>query len=118
MYIDYFARSFNRNEKRFIVEVHYSSQIIGLFFKVIDQDLFSKEIITVDTNTNLITLVTKLSTQHITDQLFVQKDIRGFEKDFFYIFKPNEKRLWHKAIAHLDVNEFDDAILKAGRNEI
>ena len=118
VYIDYFARSFNRNEKRFIVEVHYSSQIIGMFFKVIDQDLFSKEIITVDTNTNLITLVTKLSTQHITDQLFVQKDIRGFEKDFFYIFKPNEKRLWHKAIAHLDVNEFDDAILKAGRNEI
>ena len=54
----------------------------------------------------------------ITKQLFVQKDVRGFEKDYFYIFKPNEKRLWHKAIGYLDVNEFADVILKAGRDTI
>ena len=39
----------------------------------------------------------------------------GFQKDGFYIVKPNEKRLWHKAIAHLDLNEFTDVILTAGK---
>ena len=55
-----------------------------------------------------------LSPTKLTEQLFVQKDIRGFEKDYFYIIKPNERRLWHKAIAHIDVNEFADAMFKAG----
>ena len=87
-----------------------------MFFKVIDSKQFRKEIDTAPTDNNLLAFVAKLSSQQITDQLFVQKDLRGFDKEYFYIFKPNERRLWHRAIAHLDVNEFDDAILKAGRN--
>jgi hypothetical protein len=55
-----------------------------------------------------------LSSGQITHNLFVQKDLRGFEKNGFYIVKPNEKRLWHRAIAHLDVNEFANAMLKEG----
>ena len=116
VYIDHFANSFNRDGKRFVVEIHYSQQIIGMFFKVIDSKQFHKEIDTAPTDNNLLAFVAKLSSQQITDQLFVQKDLRGFDKEYFYIFKPNERRLWHRAIAHLDVNEFDDAILKAGRN--
>ena len=45
----------------------------------------------------------------------MKKDIRGFEKEYYYVVKPNEKRLWHKALGYLDVNEFADARLKAGR---
>ena len=116
VYIDRFASSFNRNGKRFMVDIHYSEQMIGVFFRVIDEKDFAKEILVSRTDDNLFALATKLSSQRITDQLFVQKDIRGFEKDFFYVIKPNEKRLWHKAIAHLDVNEFDGAMLRAGRN--
>ena len=116
VYIDRFASSFNRNGKRFMVDIHYSEQMIGMFFRVIDEKDFAKEILVSRTDDNLFALATKLSSQRITDQLFVQKDIRGFEKDFFYVIKPNEKRLWHRAIAHLDVNEFDGAMLRAGRN--
>ena len=116
VYIDRFASSFNRNGKRFMVDIHYSEQMIGVFFRVIDEKDFAKEILVSRTDDNLFALATKLSSQRITDQLFVQKDIRGFEKDFFYVIKPNEKRLWHRAIAHLDVNEFDGAMLRAGRN--
>lgn len=114
VYIDHFAKSFNRNGKRFIVDIHYSKQMIGMFFKIIDEKDFTEEIPTPKTDNKLFTLATKFSSQRITDQLFVQKDIRGFDKDFFYIIKPNERRLWHKAIAHLDVNEFADAILRTG----
>ena len=116
VFIDRFASSFNRNGKRFMVDIHYSEQMIGMFFRVIDEKDFAKEILVSRTDDNLFALATKLSSQRITDQLFVQKDIRGFEKDFFYVIKPNEKRLWHRAIAHLDVNEFDGAMLRAGRN--
>lgn len=114
VYIDRYAKSFNRNGKRFMVDIHYSEQMIGMFFRVIDEKDFTEEIHVSQTDNNLLALATKLSSQRITDQLFVQKDIRGFEKEFFYVFKPNEKRLWHKAIAHLDVNEFSDAMLRAG----
>lgn len=61
----------------------------------------------------------KVGSEKVTDKLFIQKDIRDFDKNGtdFFIFKPNEKRLWHKAIGYLDVNEFSDAILKAGKNK-
>ena len=119
VYIDRYAKSLNRNGKRFMVDIHYSEQMIGMFFRVIDEKDFTEEIHVSQTDNNLLAMATKLSSQRITDRLFVQKDIRGFEKEFFYVFKPNEKRLWHKAIAHLDVNEFSDAMLRAGgdRNE-
>lgn len=64
--------------------------------------------------TDLWNRIIALSANQVTNRLFVQKDIRGFTSDSFYIFKPNEKRLWHRAIAYVDVNEFAEAMLKAG----
>ena len=69
-------------------------------------------------NNDIIQLLSSIGTERITDRLFVQKDIRGFEKDGFYIIKPNEQILWHKAIAHLDINEFVDAVLVAGKKSV
>lgn len=116
VYIDRFANSFNKIGKRFAVEVLYSQQCIGMLFRVVDEKDFVSEYELSECDNPLLASAINLSSTRITDQLFVQKDIRGFEKEFFYVFKPNEKRLWHKAIAHLDVNEFDDAMLRAGRN--
>lgn len=116
VYIDRFAKSFNRNGKRFMVDIHYSEQMIGMFFRVINEQDFTEEIPDPKIDDTLLALAAELSSQRITDRLFVQKDVRGFEKDFFYVIKPNEKRLWHKAIARLDVNEFDDAMLRVGRD--
>lgn len=116
IFIDRFANSFNKIGKRFAVKVLYSQQYIGMLFKVVGEKDFVNEYELSECDNPLLSAAIKLSSTRITDQLFVQKDIRGFEKEFFYVFKPNEKRLWHKAIAHLDVNEFDDAMLRAGRN--
>lgn len=52
-----------------------------------------------------------LSVENLSDQLYLRKDIRGFEKDGFYVVKPCDQRLWHKAVAYVDVQEFVDAIL-------
>ncbi|MBS1666297.1 MAG: N-6 DNA methylase [Bacteroidetes bacterium] len=103
---------------KFIVEIWHTKQIVGMFFKTVNDSDGAKQITWINKQNNedeILSLLTKVSSDKITDKLFIQKDIRGFEKDYFYIVKPNERRLWHKAIAHLDVNEFADAILKAGR---
>lgn len=59
----------------------------------------------------LTALLLALSAENLSDQLYLRKDIRGFEKDGFYVVKPCDQRLWHKAVAYVDVQEFVDAIL-------
>ena len=53
----------------------------------------------------------KLSVEELSDNLYLRKDIRGFEENGFYIVKPCDQRLWHPAVAYVDVEEFVDAIL-------
>jgi hypothetical protein len=61
----------------------------------------------------------KLSISQITTDatnehnLFIQKDIKGFEENSFYIIKPNEYKCWHRAMAWYDVAEIREAILGA-----
>lgn len=120
-YIDIFLGRFNDAYEKFDLELHaeiiHSSQILGVFFKL--RAKTRKDLPTVwksSSNSDILKKIVSLGTEKITDQLFIQKDIRGFEKDGFYIIKPNEKRLWHNAIGYLDVNEFADAMLTSGKN--
>jgi hypothetical protein len=113
LFLDRFKGSFTSINKMLIVEIWHTDQIVGMFFKVVRKSDKQKEIDWKDKKNDMdsfFQVILNLSSEKITDQLFVQKDIRGFEKEFFYIFKPNEKRLWHKAIGYLDVNEFADAM--------
>ena len=118
LYINRFSSSFNNKGKRFIVEIWYTKQIIGMFFRTIDERDFIEniKIENQQTESEIIQFIIKLGGEQITNRLFIQKDIRGFEKDCFYVIKPNEKRLWHKAIGYLDVDEFADAILRTERD--
>ena len=120
IYLNRFKSKLNTNASRFIVEIWHTNQVIGMFFKMMPVNDYTQEIIWVNKQNNdweILSLLTSISSEKVTEKLFVQKDVRGFEKDYFYIFKPNEKRLWHKAIGYLDVNDFADAILKEGRNK-
>ena len=117
LYIKCFQSKLNNQEKKFIVEIWHTSQTIGMFFKMISAKEYVDDILWINKKNDdlkVLSFLTKIASERITDRLFVQKDVRGFEEDYFYIFKPNERRLWHKAIAYLDTNEFADAILKAG----
>lgn len=117
VFIDRFKSSLGSKNRKFIVEIWHTNQIVGILFKVIPQEKYTQDIIffSKQNDADIIPFLFKVSSEKITEKLFVQKDIRGFDADDFYIFKPNEKRLWHKAVAYLDVNEFADALLKAGR---
>ncbi|MFM9838009.1 MAG: class I SAM-dependent DNA methyltransferase [Cyclobacteriaceae bacterium] len=117
LYIERFKSKLDNEKKKFIVEIWHTNQIVGMFFKMIPISEYSLGIVWDNKqakDNEILSVLTQISSEKITDKLFVQKDVRGFEKDYFYIFKPNEKRLWHKAIGYMDVNEFADAILKKG----
>ncbi len=116
LFLNRFGNILNAKSHRFFAEIWQSRLIIGIFFKIGPVAENTNSIIWKDkSNEELLNFAMKLSSNKITERLFVQKDLRGFEEDYFYIFKPNEKRLWHKAIGYQDVDEFMDAILKTGR---
>jgi hypothetical protein len=120
LFIERFKSSFVSAYKKFIVEIWYTQQIIGMFFKVIPEKEYTQDIILINKQNDesgILQIIATLSSEKITDKLFIHKDIRGFEKDCFFIFKPNEKYLWHKAVGYFDVYEFLDAILITGKNK-
>jgi len=59
-----------------------------------------------------------ISTSDPSKNLFIQKDIKGFEENSFYVIKPNEYKCWHRAMAWYDVAEFKEAIQKAEIDEL
>jgi hypothetical protein len=117
VYLKRFKRNIDTSEQKFVVRIWHTKQLLGMFFEVVPVNTPEENGIIWDEvdNKQILSLLIQLSSEKLTDRLFVQKDIRGFERERFYIFKPNEKRLWHKAIAYLDAEEFMDAILRAGR---
>jgi len=117
VFLNRFRNSFGKSDKKFTLQILHSNYIIGMFFRVTRAK--GKEPISWEktSDDNLLIKLSSLGCQKITESLFIQKDIRGFEKEGFYIVKPNEKKLWHKAIAYLDAEEFVDAMLRAGSKE-
>jgi len=118
-YIEVFFSRFQDSfkEKHLKAEVWHTTNIVGIFFKVIEGNLSDKKLIEwkKEKDNKVLKKIISLGTTAITESLFIQKDIRGFEKNSFYIIKPNEKKLWHKANAYLDVNKFVDALLRVGQ---
>lgn len=119
LFLERYNNIYKKAGQKLVVDVKHTKQLIGLFFKLVPlsqkADLMNY---TETENTKILQILSALGNEKITDRLFIQKDIRGFEENGFYIVKPNERRLWHKAIAYLDLNEFTDAILTAGKKEI
>lgn len=119
LFLERLTGIYKKSGQILVVEVKHTNQLIGLFFKLAPLSQKVDLINCTETDsTKLLQFLSALGNEKITDRLFIQKDIRGFEENGFYIVKPNEQRLWHKAIAYLDLNEFVDAILTAGKKEV
>jgi hypothetical protein len=50
------------------------------------------------------------SISQLSKDIFIQKDVKGFEENSFYIIKPNEYKSWHRAMAWYDVAEIKQLI--------
>lgn len=67
---------------------------------------------------NSLSISEIVNTENPEKNLFIQKDIKGFEDNSFYIIKPNEYKCWHRAMAWYDVAEFKEVIQEAEINEL
>ena len=66
---------------------------------------------------NSLSISEVVSTSNPSKNIYIQKDIKGFEEDSFYVIKPNEYKCWHRAMAWYDVAEFKEAIQQAELDE-
>ncbi len=98
--------------KFFQATILWSRYAIGVYYKVLDKA--SDERIVWQKESNVENFL-KLSNGKTLENLFIQKDIKGFESNGYYVIKPNEYKNWHKAIGYLDFYEFEKAILDASR---
>lgn len=112
IFIKHYSNIYEQNDMYFSAEILWDNYAIGIYFKILDKK--PNKTITWKKESNIQNFL-KLSNSMTLENLFIQKDIKGFESDGFYVVKPNEYKNWHKAIGYLDFYEFDKAILKAGR---
>jgi len=98
--------------KFFQATILWNRYAIGVYYKVLDKG--SNEPIVWEKESNIENFL-RITNKQPLKNLFIQKDIKGFESDGYYVIKPNEYKNWHKAIGYLDFYEFEKAILDAGR---
>lgn len=125
-YVNVFIQEFEKiyDDEFLQVEIYTLDYFIAVNFVFSNEKSKEKIIYPDGKNENevLKRLANSLSISKITDaknsehNLFIQKDIKGFEKNSFYIIKPNEYKCWHQAVAWYDVAEFKDAIEESELN--
>lgn len=112
IFIKHYTKIYKEINKYFKAEILQDDYAIGVYFKVLDKE--PKSQIVWKKKKNIHNFL-KLPSGKTLENLFIQKDIKGFESDGFYVVKPNEYKNWHEAIGYLDFYEFQDAILRAGK---
>jgi hypothetical protein len=110
IFIEYFSIIYSKSSQYFSANIIYSEYAIAIKFQVSHQEFSQK--ITWTKNARIEKFVQLANSQPL-ETLFIQKDIKGFEDDGFYVIKPNEYKNWHKAIGYLDLNEFQNALLRS-----
>lgn len=113
IFFSHFSTRFNSQNLYFSIDAYVEHDYIALHF-IITED--KKEWFNPNFNSTLNQIINNLGNlvfNEVTKDLFYQQDVRGFNKNSFYIIKPNEVKNWHKALAYLDLNDFIDALAKA-----
>src|SRR5690606_24073921 len=114
VFIDHFGKRFNGDGHFFEVEIVHSRHTILMKFKVVPQPSNHPNGISwsQERDQYLLIALAKMGIEHLSDNLYLQKDIKGLEDDYFYVAKPNQYKSWHPALAHLDLSEFIEAFFQ------
>lgn len=104
-----FKHRFSRINKFLNIAISVSDSFIRYDFKVSAQE-DNVPVFNLVKGDDLTALVGDLGIYSVCKDLYFQQDVRGFTEDLFYIIKPNERKLWHLAVAHLDALEFEEEI--------
>lgn len=121
VFYNHFYHVFKQSNLSFSIKIFRLQYFTAMKFVVSENELDNGVIFEKDNYTEeqvFSLLANTLSITRISNEIFINKRIRGFEKDFFYIIKPNEYKSWHKATAFADVAEFEKALFMADLNRI
>ncbi|MCK5416318.1 N-6 DNA methylase [Candidatus Parcubacteria bacterium] len=114
IFVDHFSTRWSEKPNFFEVDIFYNDYIVGMNFKVVKEK--GSNIVNVikssGQNDSLIKLM-KISENKITDKIYQQRDVRGFNKASFYIVKSNQFKNWHPAVAQADLHEFIDSMMQS-----
>jgi hypothetical protein len=116
VFIRKFGRNFENSGKEFIVRIWYSGETVGMFFDVVKNRKFAEKTVWKDCGRDEILKKIKSLKNLSTAEIDGKEDIKGFEREYFYVFKPNRKHLWNRKHSVMDMYEFHEAIMKAGRD--
>lgn len=114
-YANIFVEIFSKQYKNFNVDIYRTKNCTLMNFKV-NSECSNFKINLIPNNNNLdkiFSCIADASIQNVTNEIFIKKDIKGFNDNSFYILKTNELKNWHKAIARLDANDFYNALWEA-----
>jgi hypothetical protein len=117
--VEAYAEVFFSELEPFYPNEHISVEVYNLDHFIALNFVFSsdKPIIKIDYKTkekDEWTILKKIaqvaSISQLSKDIFIQKDVKGFEENSFYIIKPNEYKCWHRAMAWYDVAEIKQLI--------
>jgi len=116
-YINIFKEHFSKIHKGgengyFNVRIFQSTNILAIEFYIADQqnaDEWNNE----PNNETALEIIASAGFQKVSNELFIQKDVKVLKEKSFSVLKLNQYKYWHKAIARLDLNEFVDAMIKS-----
>lgn len=109
--LDYYSkRIYNQTGKYLQATIYCTKNIVAINFEfqLVEP---TESIIWKTEGKGYLDFLATTAFQKVSSRLFIQKDIKGIRNDSFYVLKPNQYKLWHKAIAHLDILEFDNKMI-------
>ena len=108
VFYSFFKPRFSNN---FGVEVYHATSSIAVRFFHTDERVEAPISFHFNQENHIFNHIFKaIGLEKVSQDLFIQKDIRGFDKNSFYIIKPNERKCWHPAVAYLDAYEFGETL--------
>lgn len=120
IFTTHYCKIYNGNNGYFQTQIYEMEYFIVMKFNLVDTQ--PNELISFEENAtmeNIFRILAMLSIDKydFSNTVFIQKDVRGFEKDFFYIIKPRQIKSWHKAIARQDLVKFRQLIRNTQKTE-
>ncbi|MFK7980155.1 MAG: hypothetical protein AB8G86_09260, partial [Saprospiraceae bacterium] len=114
--INHYNRLGGNIEKIVHATIYCTENVIAINFDF-KNELLIENIIWKQEGKGYLDFLATTAFQKVSSHLFIQKDIKGIRKDSFYVIKPNQVKLWHPAIAHLDILEFDNKMINLELNQ-
>lgn len=118
IFYNHFGQVYNGAGEYFQIKIFVFEYFIAMQFAIVtEKPTKENQIIFDESNKDIKSLLTilasNLSIYEVSENVFLQQNLKGFEDDFFYIIKPNQLKSWHRAKAHTDLSYFIDEIDKA-----